>query len=849
MPDIAMRLGSEVLVIDGAFGTMLQRAEVPTEQCPEQLNVTAPEIVGGIHRDYVLAGTDCVTTNSFGGTRVKLAEYGLSEQVELLNRAAVKVARSAGAQHVLADVGPTGLVLEPLGTATFDEVFELFVEQITALAAEEPDAIIIETMTDIAEARCAVLAARSVCDLPVFASVTFGLAGRMDLSGTDPSTAAIVLEAAGANAVGMNCGLGPEQMLPLARAMADATTLPVIVQPNAGLPRLEDGRTIFPGTADEMGTYAARFVEAGASLVGSCCGSSPSFTGAIVDFAKELPVRERTAAGTAGAGLVVAGPRGCAHIGGGSPLVVIGERINPTGKPVLADSLRAGSMEVVRSFAVQQQHSGAHLLDVNVGAPGVEATTALPAAVKALVAMSDLPLVLDTTDYAALEAALRVYPGRALVNSVSGEEASMEAVLPLVARYGAAVVVLALDDDGIPDTPEGRVAVVRRVRDRALAWGIPERYLLVDVLTLTAATDPSAAATTLEALQAVSRDLGLATMLGVSNVSHGLPGRPALNAAFLSMAAAAGLDAAIVNPGDFEVARAIAASNALLGRDPQCEHWIARTKAEDRAVSGGPGGPARVEDRQAPYSDSPRRGPAATTAVSRPTTPTPPAELRAEPAGPPQDLASVLTSAVESGDTDGAPALVDRLIADGMAPATVIADVLTPAIQSIGDAFGKGEAFLPQLMVAASAMKVAVDRAKTHLPAAEAAATAGTVVFATVKGDIHSIGKDICVSLLESQGFAVRDLGVDVPAETVASAAAEVGADAVCLSALMTTTLPAMKATIEAVGDSAPGTPVLVGGAVVTEEWARTVGAGYSDDAPGCVRAVSSAIARKGRAT
>lgn len=855
MPDIAKRLGHEVLVIDGAFGTMLQRAEVPAEQCPEQLNVTAPEIVAGIHRDYVLAGADCVTSNSFGGTRVKLAEYGLADQVDLLNRAAVRVAREAGAQHVLADVGPSGLVLEPLGEATFDEVHELFVEQIEALAAEEPDAIIIETMTDIAEARCAVLAAKSVCDLPVIASVTFGLAGRMDLSGTDPATAAVVLEAAGADAVGMNCGLGPEQMLPLVAAMAGATTLPVIVQPNAGLPQLVDGRTVFPGTADEMGAYAARFVEEGASLVGSCCGSSPSFTGAIVDFAKEVPVAERAtanpggtdAAGDAGPrGFTVAGPRGIARIGGGAPLAVIGERINPTGKPALADSLRAGSMEVVRSFAVQQQHGGAHLLDVNVGAPGVDAADALPAAVKALVGMSDLPLVLDTTDAAALEAALRVYPGRALVNSVSGEEASMEAVLPLVARYGAAVVVLALDDSGIPETPEGRVAIVRRVRDRARAYGIPERYLLVDVLTLTAATDPHAAATTLEALRVVSRELGLATMLGVSNVSHGLPGRPALNAAFLSMAAGAGLDAAIVNPDDSGVMRAIAAADALLGRDDQCARWVARTKAEERAADGGPGGHARPEAREAPYSDSPRRGPAASPAALRPSSPTPPAELRAEPPGPPSDTAARLAAAVESGDSDGAPALVDELIASGMAPGAVIGEVLTPAIQNLGDAFGRGEAFLPQLMVGASAMKVAVDRAKSHLPAAEAEATAGTVVFATVKGDIHSIGKDICVSLLESQGYSVRDLGVDVPAADVASAAALADADAVCLSALMTTTLPAMKATIEAVEEAAPGTPVLVGGAVVTEEWARSIGAGYSDDAPGCVREVSSAIERNG---
>ncbi|MDZ4179413.1 MAG: homocysteine S-methyltransferase family protein, partial [Coriobacteriia bacterium] len=292
MPDIRMRLGRDVLVIDGAFGTMLQRHEMPPEQCPEQLNITAPEIVSDIHRNYVMAGADCVTTNSFGGTRVKLDEYGLGDQVEEFNRASVRIARATGVQHVLADVGPTGLVLQPLGDAAFEYLFELFCEQISALAAEGPDAIIIETMTDIAEARCVVLAARSVCDLPVFASCTFGATGRMDLSGTDPATAAIILQAAGAEAVGMNCGLGPEQMLPLVEAMAAATSLPLIVQPNAGLPRLEHGATVFPGTADEMGMHAARFVGLGASLVGSCCGSTPAFTGAIMDFARELPVLE-----------------------------------------------------------------------------------------------------------------------------------------------------------------------------------------------------------------------------------------------------------------------------------------------------------------------------------------------------------------------------------------------------------------------------------------------------------------------------------------------------------------------------------------------------------------------------
>jgi len=814
MAGIATRLGREVLVLDGAFGTMLQRSGAPLERCAEELNVTDPDLVAGILRDYVLAGARCVTTNSFGGTRAKLAAHGLSEQVAELNRASVRVARSAEAEFVLADVGPTGLVLEPLGDAGFEEVFELFAEQIVALAAEEPDAVLVETMTDIAEARCAVLAAKAVCDLPVLASVTFGLTGRTDLSGTDPATAAVVLEAAGADAVGMNCGLGPEQILPLVRRMAEVTALPILVQPNAGLPRLEEGRTVFPGTAEEMGAYATRFVQAGASLVGSCCGSDPEFTRTIAEAVRRLPV----ATGRTGlAGTAIAGPRGFVRIGAGAPLVIIGERINPTGKPALADSLRAGSMEVVREFAVEQQHAGAHALDVNVGAPGVDASEVLPKAMLALAGLSDLPLAIDTTDPVALEAALRVYPGRALVNSVSGEAASIETVLPLAARYGAAVVVLALDDDGIPETAEGRVAVVRRVREAAHATGLSDSDLIVDTLTLAAATDSNAVSTTLEALRTVSRESGLATVLGVSNVSHGLPGRPALNATFMSMAEEAGLDAAIADPSELGLARSVAAADALLGRDEQCARWVAHATALARTAAEKPA----KEPAEEPGREPARRD---------------------EPVAPEEPARDRLVASIERGDAERAPELVDALIQGGMAPGAVIADVLTPAIQRLGDAFGRGEVYLPQLMVAAKAMKAAVGQAKTHLPAAEAAADEGTVVFATVKGDIHSIGKDICVSLLESQGFRVHDLGVDVPSERVVSAAVAEKADAVCLSALMTTTLPAMQATVEAVRSSASGVAVFVGGAVVTEKWASTVGAGYADDAPGCVRIVREAV-------
>lgn len=798
MPDIARRLGREVLVCDGAMGTMLQRAGIPPEQSPIQLNVTAPEIVEEVHRLYTLAGAHCATTNSFGGSRAKLAVYGLDDQVTELNRAAVRVARAGGAHHVLGDIGPTGLVLEPLGTARFDHVFDIFAEQAAALAAEGPDALLIETMTDIAEARCAVLAARSVTDLPVFVTVTFGLSGRMDLSGTDPETAAVILEAAGATAVGLNCGLGPEQMLPLVERMARATSLPIIVQPNAGLPTLVDGVTVFPGTPDEMGSYAARFVDAGASIVGSCCGSTPEFTGAIVDFAGDRQIASREAPP---AGVTLAGPRGVVRIGSGRPITVIGERINPTGKKRLAESLRAGALDVVREYAVEQQDAGAHLLDVNVGAAGVSQAEMLPKAVLALSGLVDLPLVLDTTDHAALEAALRIYPGRALVNSVSGEQASLEAVLPLAKRYGAAVVVLALDDDGIPTSAETRVDVVRRVQAAAHAAGLTDADLLVDTLVLAAATREAGASATVDAIRTVTADLGLATLGGVSNVSHGLPGRPALNAHFLAMAAGAGLTAAIVNPSDAEAMQAVAAVDALLGHDVRAERWIARSAARDAAATQVPAGSEE-----------------------------------------PADARTRLGLAIERGDADSAPGLVDTLIGDGAEPQSVIADVLTPAIQRLGDAYGRGDAFLPQLIAAADAMKAAVGRAKSYLP--EGSAThEGRIVFGTVKGDIHSIGKDICISMLESQGFLVEDLGVDVSPERFAEAAAE--ADAVCLSALMTTTLRSMESTAEAVR-AAADVPVFVGGAVVTREFAETLGAGYSEDAPGCVIAVREALARNG---
>lgn len=815
MPDIMMRLGREVLVFEGAMGTMLHRAGLRAGECPELLNVSAPEVVGDVHRLYALAGADCCITNTFGASRIKLAEYGYADRVEEFNRAAVRICLADGAPHVLGDVGPTGLVLEPLGTATFDEVFAQFAEQVSALAAENPDAIFFETFTDIAELRCGVLAAKSVCDLPVLASCTFGLSGRMDLSGTEPETAAVILEAAGADAVGLNCGLGPDQMIELARRMVSATSLPVIAQPNAGLPHLDaEGVTVFPGTAREMGAFAFAARDAGVAAIGSCCGSTPVYTGAIVDAVADKDVADVGERGYSGT--VLAGPRSVVTLGPGSPVRVVGERINPTGKPALKEALLAGSMSVVRSFAAEQAEAGADLLDVNVGAAGVDALTMLPAAVLALVGTSELPLVLDTTDPAALEAALRVYPGRALINSVNGDPESTETVLPLAKRYGAAVVVLALDESGIPGTPEGRFAVVEKVRAAAHELGMHDSDLVVDALVMTAATDAGAPRVTADSL-AAAHEAGLATILGLSNVSHGLPSRALLNAAFFDAAVASGLDAALLNPNDNVVMEAVRIANSAreAGMDPDAhgEAWAAWDAAYESALETASAG--------ADALTGPVDGAQGGSAI---------------------DPKQALETAVLRGDADAAPSLVDGVIAAGTPAGEIIGAVLTPAIQRLGDAYGRGEVFLPQMMVAAEAMKSAVARVKELLPEGQGS-SAGRVVFATVKGDIHSIGKDICVSLLESQGFEVTDLGVDVAMDTVVSESG--GADAVCLSALMTTTLPAMRDTVEAVRARDAALPVFVGGAVVTGEWAASIGAGYSQDAPGCVEAVRSAIAQR----
>jgi 5-methyltetrahydrofolate--homocysteine methyltransferase len=832
MSDIQLRFGRDTIVVDGAMGTMLQREDISPDESGMLFNVLDPELIISIHRRYQLAGAQALTTNSFGGTRAKLADFGLENRVEELNRSAVRLAKAAQPEHVLADVGSCGLVLEPLGQATFDEVFDQYAEQIQALAAEEPDAILIETMADIADARCALLAAKSICDLPVIVSCTFDATGHMELSGTDPATAAIILEAAGADVVGMNCGLGPEQMLPLIEKMAQATTLPLIIQPNAGLPQLDaNGKTWYTGTADDFADAAVRFRRAGAQFIGSCCGSTPAFTGAIYATVGGSDVLQRDRPPFAGS-VLCASPTAIVTCGNGHPTRIIGERINPTGKPELAAELERGSMSLTLSFAEAQVQAGATLVDVNVGAPMVDATVALPAATRALQGVIRSPLVFDTTDPVALENALKIYPGRALINSVNGDPESYERIFPLAQRYGAALIVLTLDEHGIPKTAEGRLAIAERVRAEAHRFGLRDEDLIFDVLTMAAASDASAPETTLEGVHQLS-ERGLATVLGVSNVSHGLPNRPALNASFVAAAIAAGLSAAIANPNDPVMSESIQVSNARRGTqsfDEALAEWRkvfegVMEKVRNPSLSQG--------DAAAGFATGGRTGDG---------------QAGGQTDAGQDDPATQLERAVLRGDRDATPTLVDAVITSGLAAERIVDELLTPTLQELGEAFARGEAFLPQMMLAAGAMKVAVARIREYLPETSDDEIAGKVVFCTVKGDVHSIGKDICIALLESQGFRVFDLGVDVAAEEIITVARTENADVICLSALMTTTLPNMKATVERIYEELPAFAegkrhaVAVGGAVVTDRWAASVGASYEPDAPSCVRLVQSVL-------
>ncbi|HWI41760.1 MAG TPA: homocysteine S-methyltransferase family protein [Verrucomicrobiae bacterium] len=789
MRDLRHALKERVLVLDGAMGTLLQERGLAPGASPEEMNLTAPETVEQIHREYREAGADIIVSNTFGGSRPKLEHYALQDRLYEINARGVELARRAAGTRgfVAASMGPTGRFVEPVGDATFDEMVAIFAEQALPLVEAGADAITLETFLDIREAKAALLGVRQVSPtIPVIAMLTFDDNGRSVL-GTSPEAAAVTLEGAGADILGSNCGLGPEGICDLLGAMRRVSTLPLISQANAGLPLMLEGKTVFPAQPEEMTSCLNRLLALGVRIVGGCCGTTPAHIRAI---AAELRRRSTPFVPPLEAGVTRLSSRtGVVVIGGGEPVALAGERINPTGKKAFAAELREGKISYIRREALEQVAAGATLLDVNVGAPGVDEPACMERAVFCVNGAVPVPLVLDSSNPEALERGLKAVDGKALVNSVNGEEKSLARVLPLVKRYGAAVVGLTLDEKGIPPTAEGRLEIASRILHAAMRLGIRREDVLIDCLTLTVSAEPKGALETLRAIRLVRERLGLNTVLGVSNISFGLPRRPLVSSAFFAMAMEAGLSAAIVNPKEEAMMDSFRSSMVLLGRDANAAAYVTAYAAA------------------------------------------PPSPVPAAAADAPADVCERLRNAVVQGGKEGVVELVEEALRQGIPPLEVSSRGLLPGLEEVGRLFGAQRIFLPQVLLSSETMQAAFARLKEEMRG-EGLRTEGTILMATVEGDIHDIGKNIVCTLLENHGFEVIDLGKNVPAARIISEALARNVDAVGLSALMTTTMTEMEKVVRQLREAGVPAFTMVGGAVVTEEYAREISADlYARDA------------------
>ncbi|MCI9455415.1 MAG: dihydropteroate synthase [Oscillospiraceae bacterium] len=766
------------------MGTMLQAAGLRLGENPEVLNITAPEVVHKVHAAYFAAGSEIVYTNTFGANAHKLARTGYTP--EQVITAAVEIAKAAAKPWgglVALDIGPIGELLEPMGSLKFEEAYELFVQQIRTGAEAGADLIAIETMTDLYEAKAALLAARENCDLPVFVTMTFEQDGRT-FTGCSIPAMALTLQGLGAAAIGINCSLGPKQIYSLAEMLIAWTTLPVIIKPNAGLPTVRDGKTSYDLTPAEFGAEMARFLELGVSVMGGCCGTNPDFIrelcrnleGKVPDLSKRT--KKVPAAVCSNTEVVPI-----------DQVRVIGERINPTGKKLFKQALLNGDMDYIVKQGIEQAEAGADILDVNVGLPSIDEAAMMARVVKELQGAVSLPLQIDSSDQAAAEAGLRCCNGKPILNSVNGEEAVLSRLLPLVKKYGCAVIGLTLDEKGIPKRAEDRLKIAARIKERALEYGIPAEDVYIDCLTLTASAEQESALETVRAVRMVKDRLGLKTVLGVSNISFGLPAREKLNQTFLTAAMAAGLDLPIINPNAGAMMDAVAAFLVLSNADKGSVRYISRFAQEGKSAK------------------------AASIASPAPTG------------------GHDINFTILHGMKDETRQLCRGLLKDA-APLDIVNGTLIPALDEVGKLYESGKIFLPQLIAAAEAAKSAFEEIRSSMPAGDKSAEKGPIVLATVKGDIHDIGKNIVKVVLENYGYRIIDLGKDVPVEEVVQAVKQHHARLVGLSALMTTTLVSMEQTIKALRESGCGCRIWVGGAVLTPEYAREIGADfYAKDA------------------
>jgi len=823
--DLEALLRERILVMDGAMGTMLQQRGMMPGQCPELFGIENPDMLTDIHQQYLEAGADILETNTFGGNRFKLAEYGLEDRMGEINSTAVGIARKAarGRALIAACIGPTGKLLKPMGDMGFDDLYNCFRDQVIACERAGADLISIETMTDIGEMRAALIAARSNSRLPVIAHLSFEGGGRT-MMGTDPLTAMIIMDALQPLAMGANCSGGARELLPVIETMARYTRGFLSVEPNAGLPRLVDDRTVFPDTPEEMAEYALRLKSAGANIIGGCCGSTPQHIQAMAAVLKGLPPARRTGRKY----WAFASRSRHFFIGPDQPLAIIGERINPTARKKLAQDIKEGKMQVVVDEAKKQAPLVA-MLDVNMGVPGIDEARAMKQAVMAIQAALDAPLSLDSTNPEAMEEGLKNFVGRALINSTTGEDKNLDVILPLAKKYGAAVLGLCLDEKGIPDRSEERFQVAKKIYQRAKAHGLRDEDIFIDCLVKTASAEQSQVMETLATLRKVKQELGLGTVLGISNVSHGLPAREIINSTFLAMAWDAGLDLPILNPFDVRMMDVNRAAAVITNRDINCMEYI--EKYRDYKPAGSGGGLRHAVCEQCNIPDQLQGKAAEEKIASAPGQ----AEINLDLS--PDTVRKLIKKAVLTGERDSVEALIEQALKQDKIPALdIVNQALIPGIEEAGELYDKKQYFLPQLMMAAETMKKAFVRLKPHL-AVDSRQETGVIVMATVEGDIHDIGKNIVAIMLENYGFRMVDLGKDVPAETILTAAQKENADIIGLSALMTTTMPRMQEVIAGVKERGLSCRVMVGGAVLNQEYADRIGAdAYSEDARAAVQ-------------
>ena len=776
---------NRILLFDGAMGTMLQKSGMALGTVPETLNLTEPELIKRIHREYLDAGADVILANTFGANRFKAEKVGrtTSELVQAGVRIAKEALGGAPGKYAALDIGPCGRVLEPAGDLPFEEAVSVFSEIIKAGEEAGADFVLLETFTDLYELKAAVIAAKESSTLPVIATMSFEENGTT-FFGTTVEAMLLTLEGLGVDALGVNCSLGPKQLEPIIMEILAHSTIPVLVQPNAGLPLLRNGETVYDITAEEFALEAAKFVRAGVRFIGGCCGTTPKYIRLVKKALEGLAPVLTTPEPLSG----ICSPSRIADFSG---ITVIGERLNPTGKKALQAAIRAKDTDYILREALREEEQGADALDVNMGLPDTDETAQLSHIVKELQAVVQLPLSIDSSSAAALEAAARLYNGKPLLNSVNGTAESLSTVLPVAKKYGCAVLGLTLDERGIPKDAETRLEIAKKIVSEAEKIGIKAGDILIDCLMMTASAQPTQPYETLKALALVKKELGVKTVLGVSNVSFGLPCRPAINRTMLAMAFAAGLDAPIMNPGDAGMTETVAAARLLLNQDRDAAAFIAKYGGAQPEASGKTAKAAH-EKPELDYS-------------------------------------------IQRGLAEDAAAAAEQLLTE-KEPLEIIEKGIIPALDEVGKNYETGRIFLPQLIKSAEAAKAAFEKLRAKLPQ-ESRGRGEKFVIATVKGDIHDIGKNIVKVILENYNFEVTDLGRDVPPEAVVTAVKQTGAKLVGLSALMTTTVAAMKETIALLREECPGVKVIAGGAVLTEALAEYAGADrYAKDAMETVR-------------